>query len=254
LKELRQLRLGVNIDHVATLRQARGGVEPEPVFAAGIAERAGAHGITVHLREDRRHIQDRDLELLREVVTTSLNLEMAAVASIVKIALKVRPDQVTLVPEKRKELTTEGGLAVASQQRRLRSIVRQLQDRKIAVSLFIDPEEKEIAAASAIGADFIELHTGSYAGVNVRRRERELKRLRRGVAQALACGLRVNAGHGLNYHNVSAVAALPGMEELNIGHSIISRAVFVGLGQAVREMVEILERVKLKGGTEVGRR
>ncbi|MFS8866409.1 pyridoxine 5'-phosphate synthase [Synechococcus sp. H55.9] len=231
------LSLGVNIDHIATLRQARRTVEPDPVAAAVIAELAGADGITVHLREDRRHIQDRDVRLLRQTVRTHLNLEMAATDEMVAIALEIKPDYVTLVPERREEITTEGGLDVAGQVARLRDVVGQLQGSGIPVSLFIDPDPVQIAAAAQVGARWVELHTGRYAeAASAARRQVELEHLEKGCQQALQLGLRVNAGHGLTYWNVGPVARIPGMEELNIGHSIISRAVLVGLDRAVREM------------------
>jgi pyridoxine 5-phosphate synthase len=231
------LTLGVNIDHVATIRQARRTVEPDPIAAAVLAELAGAEGITAHLREDRRHMQDRDIRLLRETVRTRLNLEMAATAEMVKIALEVKPDYVTLVPEKREEVTTEGGLDIAGQLDRIKSVVDQLQSAGIPVSLFIDPEPAQIAASAQVKAKFIELHTGRYAEA----REpilvqKELASLATGCELAIAAGLRVNAGHGLTYWNVRPIACLPGMEELNIGHSIISRSVLVGIDRAIREM------------------
>lgn len=229
--------LGVNIDHVATVRQARRTVEPDPIAAAVLAELAGAEGITAHLREDRRHMQDRDIHLLRQTVRTRLNLEMAATDEMVAIALEVKPDYVTLVPERREEVTTEGGLEIAGQRDRLAGVVETLQTAGIPVSLFIDAEAEQIAASAAIGAQFIELHTGRYAeAVGEAAQAKELAALRRGCEQAIAAGLRVNAGHGLTYWNVYPVAQLPGMEELNIGHTIISRAVLVGIERAVREM------------------
>ncbi len=231
------LTLGVNIDHVATIRQARRSVEPDPVAAAVLAELAGADGITAHLREDRRHMQDRDIRLLRETVRTRLNLEMAATAEMVKIALEVQPDYVTLVPERREEVTTEGGLDVAGQLDRLKSVVDQLQSTGIPVSLFIDPEPAQIDAAALTKAQFIELHTGRYAEAREAiKSQQELAILAQGCEQAIATGLRVNAGHGLTYWNVYPIACLPGMEELNIGHTIISRAVLVGIDRAIREM------------------
>jgi pyridoxine 5-phosphate synthase len=231
------LTLGVNIDHVATIRQARKTVEPDPIAAAVLAELAGADGITAHLREDRRHMQDRDIRLLRETVRTRLNLEMAATAEMVQIALEVKPDYVTLVPERREEVTTEGGLDVAGQLDRMRSVVDKLQSAGIPVSLFIDAETAQIDAAAKVNAKFIELHTGRYADAKQpASQERELVNLTNGCEAALAAGLRVNAGHGLTYWNVYPIACLPGMEELNIGHSIISRSVLVGLDRAIREM------------------
>lgn len=233
--------LGVNIDHIATIRQARRTVEPDPVAAAVLAELAGADGITVHLREDRRHIQDRDVRLLRQTVRTHLNLEMAATDEMVAIALDIRPDYITLVPERRQEVTTEGGLDVAGQLDRMKHIVGQLQGAGIPVSLFIDADAPQIDAAVAIQAQFIELHTGSYAeATDEASREKELKLLATGCERAIAAGLRVNAGHGLTYWNVYPVACLPGMEELNIGHTIISRAALVGMERAVREMKQAI--------------
>lgn len=229
--------LGVNIDHIATIRQARRTVEPDPVAAAVLAELAGADGITVHLREDRRHIQDRDVRLLRQTVRTHLNLEMAATDEMVAIALDIKPDYVTLVPEKREEVTTEGGLDVASQVERLAEIVTKLQSAEIPVSLFIDADLDQIRTAAILKAKFIELHTGRYAeSADEATRKKELAVLAKGCQQALAAGIRVNAGHGLTYWNVYPVACLEGMEELNIGHTIISRAALVGMERAVREM------------------
>jgi pyridoxine 5-phosphate synthase len=231
------LTLGVNIDHVATIRQARRTVEPDPIAAAVLAELAGADGITAHLREDRRHMQDRDVRLLRETVRTHLNLEMAATSEMVQIALAIKPDYVTLVPEKREEVTTEGGLDIVGQIDRLNSVVDKLQSASIPVSLFIDPEPAQIAAAAQIKAQFIELHTGRYAEAREPIQvQQELANLATGCEIAIAAGLRVNAGHGLTYWNVRPVACLPGMEELNIGHSIISRSVLVGIDRAIREM------------------
>ncbi len=231
------LSLGVNIDHIATVRQARRTVEPDPVAAAVIAELAGADGITVHLREDRRHIQDRDVRLLRQTLRTHLNLEMAATDEMVAIALEIKPDYVTLVPERREEVTTEGGLNVAGQMSRLSDVVGQLQGSGIPVSLFIDPDPTQIAAAAQVGSQWIELHTGRYAEASSEtKQEVELNHLEEASQQAIDLGLRVNAGHGLTYWNVGPVARIPGMEELNIGHSIVSRAVLVGLDRAVREM------------------
>jgi pyridoxine 5-phosphate synthase len=231
------LTLGVNIDHVATIRQARRAPEPDPIAAAVLAELAGANGITAHLREDRRHIQDRDVRVLRETVSTHLNLEMAATEEMVKIALEIQPDYVTLVPERREEVTTEGGLDIVGQLLRLQSVVDRLQSAEIPVSLFIDPDSDQIKASQASGARFIELHTGTYANaLRETNRQKQLALLAQGCAEAIALGLRVNAGHGLNYQNVYPVASLPGIEELNIGHAIVSRAVLVGMERAVREM------------------
>lgn len=235
--------LGVNIDHVATLRQVRGVDYPDPVHAAVLAELAGADGITIHLREDRRHIQDRDLRLMREIVQTKLNLEMACTPEMVEIATQVKPDQATLVPERREELTTEGGLEVAGQKKLVRRTVRALQKSGIRVSLFIEPSSPQIKAAAAVGAEMIEIHTGSYANAETEEAvARELNRVRKASREALRAGLEVNAGHGLHYRNTAPIAAIPGMGELNIGHSIVARAVLVGLEQAVFEMAEIIRR------------
>jgi pyridoxine 5-phosphate synthase len=234
---VRRLSLGVNIDHVATIRQARRTVEPETVTAAALAELGGADGITVHLREDRRHIQDRDVRLLRETVRTHLNLEMAPTEEMVSIALDLKPDYVTLVPEKREEVTTEGGIDIVSNLDRFCQVVARLEGAGIPVSWFIDADEAQISAARQTQAQFIELHTGKYADApDSKSRDRELALLVQGCDFAINQGLRVNAGHGLTYTNVYPVAAIPGMEELNIGHTIISRAVLVGMERAVREM------------------
>ena len=234
--------LGVNIDHVATIRQARGGVEPDPVWAAAEVELGGAACITVHLREDRRHIQDRDVQLLRQTVQVKLNLEMAVTDAMLDVACRVRPDQATLVPEGRQELTTEGGLAVAAQEEKITAGVKRLQESGIVVSHFIDATPEEIEAAARTGAEAVEFHTGEYANApEGTQRDRQLARVVAGAKQAQQLGLTVHAGHGLNYTNVRPVAAVPGMEELNIGHSIVSRAVFVGLREAVREMVRLIE-------------
>ncbi|MFZ4598548.1 MAG: pyridoxine 5'-phosphate synthase [Terrimicrobiaceae bacterium] len=241
--------LGVNIDHVATVRQARyredltnPNAEPDPVEAALAAERAGALGITAHLREDRRHIQDRDVQRLRESIRTKLNLEMGLCEEIIKFALEIGPEDVCLVPENRREVTTEGGLDCAGQVGPLQPVIEVLQSRKIRVSLFIDPDPEQIDAASRLGADFVELHTGAYANARGEARERELSRLISGATRAVAAGLRVNAGHGLNYTNITPILKLPGLEELNIGHSIVSRALTVGFAEAVREMNELIAR------------
>ncbi|GFO66767.1 pyridoxine 5'-phosphate synthase [Geomonas limicola] len=234
-------RLGVNIDHVATLRQARGGVEPDPVTAAALAEMAGADGITIHLREDRRHIQDRDLKLLRQTVKTRLNLEMAATEEMVTIALAVKPECCTLVPEKRAELTTEGGLDVRIHQEALKPFIERLQAGGIIVSLFIDPDPDQIKAANKTGADYIEIHTGSFAdAVDWKTEQQEIIKIENAVKLAKKLDLGVNAGHGLNYTNVKKIAAIGGIEEFNIGHSIMSRAIFVGLDRAVRDMSELV--------------
>jgi pyridoxine 5-phosphate synthase len=240
------LKLGVNIDHVATVREARyrgrpcG--EPDPVEAARLCEAAGAHGITCHLREDRRHIQDRDVWRLRETVRTRLNLEMANTPEIVDIALRVRPDIVCLVPERREEVTTEGGLDVAGQEAALADTRRRLNDAGIEVSLFIAPDPVQVAAAARVGSQFVELHTGSFAEhyADPAARTREVERLVAAARQAHALGLRVNAGHGLNYENLPALWAVPHLVELNIGHSIVSRAVFTGLERAVRDMLAVM--------------
>lgn len=229
--------LGINIDHVATIRQARRTVEPDPVAAAVLAELGGADGITVHLREDRRHIQDRDVHLLRQTVRSHLNLEMAPTDEMVAIALEVKPDYVTLVPEKREEVTTEGGIDIVANRDRFKAIVEKLQNAAIPVSWFIDAEEAQITAAANTGAKFIELHTGKYAdAIDEESRAKELAALKEGTEFAIWSGLRVNAGHGLTYWNIYPVANIPGMEELNIGHTIVSRAVLVGMERAVREM------------------
>jgi pyridoxine 5-phosphate synthase len=234
-------RLSVNVDHIATIRQARKGIEPEPVAAAVLAELAGAHGIIAHLREDRRHIQDRDVRLLREIVQTRLNLEMAATEEMQRIALDVKPDIITLVPEKREELTTEGGLEVASRTDALKRYIEPLQKRGIVVSLFIDPDEHQIAASRKTGADWVEIHTGGYANAATEKdREREFAKILESAELAASLGLHVGAGHGLNYKNVQRIARIPQVEELNIGHSIISRAALAGMERAVREMVELV--------------
>lgn len=239
-------RLGVNIDHVATLRQARGGREPDPVWAAALAELNGADGITIHLREDRRHIQERDLRLLRETVQVRLNLEMAVDPAIVELALKFLPDQVTLVPERREELTTEGGLDVAGQAARVGEAARRVAGAGIEVALFIDPDPRQVEAAIAMGVAAVELHTGRYADApEGPGRHAELESLRQAGVSLVAAGLGLHAGHGLNYRNVGPVAQLDRMAELNIGHSIVSRAVFVGLGPAVREMKDCIARALL---------
>ena len=234
--------LAVNVDHVATVRQARLTVEPDPVEAAARAEKAGCHGIIVHLREDRRHIQDRDVIRLRASVTTRLNLEMAATREMINIAQKVKPDMACLVPEKRAELTTEGGLDVARKQKSIERAVRELRSAGIIVSLFIDPSRDQVRAASDTGADFVEIHTGRYADATTqRRKESEFKKIITAIECAVAVGLKVNAGHGLNYHNIQRLVPIKEIHEFSIGHSIIARAVLVGIEQAVREMLEILQ-------------
>ncbi|APG27440.1 pyridoxine 5'-phosphate synthase [Syntrophotalea acetylenivorans] len=236
------ITLGVNVDHVATVRQARGIDEPDPVTAAAFAELAGAECITVHLREDRRHIQDRDVEILRRTVKTRLNLEMAATEEMIGIALKVLPDCVTLVPEKREELTTEGGLDVVHLRSTLKEQVATLRQGGMLVSLFIDPDLEQVKASHRVGAQAIELHTGSYCEASDEAsRKAELGKLEMAMKAAKKLGLQVNAGHGLNYVNVRDVVALGGIAELNIGHSIVARAVLVGMERAVREMVALLK-------------
>jgi pyridoxine 5-phosphate synthase len=236
------VRLAVNVDHVATLRQARGGVEPDPVWAAALAELAGAEGIIVHLREDRRHIQDRDLRLLRQTVKTKLNMEMAAIDEMIGIAAEIKPDLCTLVPEKRQELTTEGGLSVARNQAAIGSAVERLQAAGIRVSLFIDPEPDQVKAAREVGAEIVEIHTGRYADAAAGDAQRaEFKRLEAAFTLGREAGLSVSAGHGLNYVNVQPVVALDLVSEFSIGHAIISRAVLVGLEPAVAEMVALVK-------------
>jgi pyridoxine 5-phosphate synthase len=235
--------LSVNIDHVATVRQARLAAEPDPVTAAALAELAGCHGIIVHLREDRRHIQDRDVELLRKTVKTKLNLEMAAIPEIIRFALHIKPDMATLVPEKRRELTTEGGLNVAGQMKSLRATIASLQKKDIMVSLFVDPDPRQIAAARECGADFVEIHTGIYSNARTpREADREFDRILSAVETAGQKGLGINAGHGLDYRNISRLVAIPEIDEFSIGHSIIARAVLVGMERAVREMLELIQR------------
>lgn len=235
-------RLGVNIDHVATVRQARGVTYPDPVTAATIVELAGADGIVCHLREDRRHIQDRDLRLLREVIQTRLNLEMAATEEMVRIALATKPDVVTLVPERREELTTEGGLDVIKFSKSLRKVIERLKKGNIPVSLFIDPKKDQIKASEDVGANAVEIHTGHYCDAKTLAREdEELKKILDAVAEASHRNLRIAAGHGLNYVNVRRIAEIREIEELNIGHSIIARAVLVGLDRAVREMIALIK-------------
>jgi len=234
--------LGVNIDHVATLRQARGTRYPEPIQAALLAEQAGADAITLHLREDRRHIQDRDVEMLTEILQTRMNLEMAATAEMAAIASRFRPHDCCLVPEKRAELTTEGGLDVAGRQSALADYCAELGEAGIRVSLFIDADPRQLDAALAVGAPVVEIHTGHFADArDDRTRKQELERILQAVAHGNQLGLQVNAGHGLDYHNVQTILAIPGIRELNIGHSIICRALFVGLERAVREMKRLLQ-------------
>lgn len=237
--------LGVNIDHVATLRQARGTTYPEPVQAALIAEQAGADGITAHLREDRRHIQDRDIFLLNDMIHSRLNLEMAVTDEMIAIARKVKPAACCLVPEKREELTTEGGLDVASQAERMKAACTELTDANIEVSLFIDPEEKQIDAAVLAGASVIELHTGAYAdAITPQQQKQELQRIQHAARYAHQAGLQVNAGHGLHFHNVEAICYIPEIVELNIGHSIIAQAVFSGLAQTVSDLKAVMRAAR----------
>lgn len=239
--EPKRLLLGVNIDHVATLRQARGTRYPDTVLAAALAEEAGADGITVHLREDRRHIQDRDIYLLRDTLQTRMNFEMAVTDEMIGIACDVKPAHCCLVPEKREELTTEGGLDVIGQLDKIRRAVQTLNEQGIEVSLFIDPDVKQIDAVVEAGAPVIELHTGAYAEAsNAAEQKVELERIRKAAAYAYKRGLIVNAGHGLHYHNVEQIAEIPQLNELNIGHGIVARAVFVGLKEAVREMRQLM--------------
>lgn len=236
------IELGVNIDHVATLREARKGNMPDVIAAAKICELAGAHQITVHLRQDRRHIQDRDVELLSQVLRVRLNLEMAAVDEIAAIAHRIQPHTVCLVPETRQEVTTEGGLDVAGQQGRLAEVVSGMHERGIKVSMFIDPEPEQVEASAAVGADYVELHTGAYANAAALDVLNEVNRLAEAAACALRSGLVFNAGHGLTVENLPAVAAIPGLNEVNIGHSIIARALFFGLDRAVKEILHVLQR------------
>jgi pyridoxine 5-phosphate synthase len=236
-----RLRLGVNIDHAATLRQARGTPYPDLIEAARLCEAAGAKGITIHLREDRRHIQDRDVYALRKTIATRLNLEMANNPDILAVALDVRPDEVCLVPERRQELTTEGGLDVAGQERRLRPTVLKLQEAGIAVSLFIAPDPRQVEAAARLGAPYIELHTGKFCDTRGAIARQELKALCAAARQAHSLGIKVNAGHGINLANVGDILHLPHLDTLNIGHSIICQAVFVGLKPAVRDMLAAMK-------------
>ena len=238
------LRLGVNVDHVATVRQVRLADVPDPVEAALLAEKAGADGITVHLREDRRHIQERDVERLRKLAATKINLEMAVTPAMVAYAERVRPDDACFVPEKRQELTTEGGLDVAAHQTKIQEAVARLQDRGVRVSLFIDPAPAQIEAARATGAHGIEIHTGAYCNASGAARERERQTIAEAASVARRLGLEVHGGHGLDYQNVLPIAAIPEIVELNIGHSIVARAVIVGMVQAVREMKELLNSAR----------
>ncbi len=235
------IELGVNIDHIATVRQARQTTEPDPVWAAALAELGGADGITVHLREDRRHINDRDVRLLRQTVRAKLNLEMSCTEEITQIACEIVPDQATLVPEKRNEITTEGGLDLLASQKKVAEIIVRLKDKGIFVSAFLDPEPVQIEAAKTLGCDAVELHTGSYANAKtVALQRKELCRLTEGGKLISSLGMRLHGGHGLTYHNVLPIALIPNMFELNIGHSIVSRALYVGLQQAVAEMKRLI--------------
>ncbi|MBI2804937.1 MAG: pyridoxine 5'-phosphate synthase [Planctomycetes bacterium] len=235
------IRLGVNIDHVATVRQARRALEPDPVAAAVLATLGGADGITIHLREDRRHINDRDVRLLRQVVTTILNLELSVADEIVAIACEIKPEQATLVPEKREELTTEGGLDIVTHQTAVAAAMKKLHEAGIAVALFIDPDNRQIEIAKILGARAIEIQTARYAEAKTHAaRQIELNALQESTEFARQIGLNVHMGHGLNYENVRAIAQIPGVEELNIGHSIVSRAVLVGMERAVREMKDAI--------------
>lgn len=237
------VRLGFNVDHVATVREARKGNQPDPVAAAVVAEMAGVDGIVCHLREDRRHIKDKDLYLLKEMVKTHLNLEMAGTDEMVKIALEVAPDMVTLVPERREEVTTEGGLDVAGNLVWIENVIKQLHDHNIVASLFIDPDIQQIKAAVRCGADYVELHTGQYANAeDLSAIADEIEKLRSMAMAAAKLGLGVSAGHGLNYHNVRDILDIEQIEELNIGHSIVAKSVMVGVEKAVREMLEIIRK------------
>ena len=234
-------KLGVNIDHVATLREARKVVDyPDPARAAEIAEKAGADGITLHLREDRRHIQDSDVIRMRRTLKTKMNLELAVHPEIVRIALKVRPDEVCIVPEKRQEVTTEGGLDVVSNTQELRKVISEFHKKGVVVSLFVDPDKKQLDASKAVGSDYVEIHTGSYANAAGGKMQKELRKIVEASAYAKSLGLGVNAGHGLNYDNVSDIVKIPEIEVLNIGHSIIARAVFTGLEKAVKDMLKLM--------------
>ena len=236
------IELMVNIDHIATLREARGIYYPDPVYAAGVAEMAGASGIIVHLREDRRHIKDRDVRILRDVVKTKLNLEMAATPEMIKIACDLKPDMITMVPEKRKELTTEGGLDVVKFSEKLKKAIEEVGKKGIKVSLFVDPVEAQIKMAHKIEAHMIEIHTGTYSdAASEKVREREFAKVINAARLGKELGLGVNAGHGLHYHNVKEIAAIREIDELSIGHSIIARAVFVGLDRAIRDMIELMK-------------
>ena len=238
------IRLGVNVDHVATVRQARKVDVPDPLEAALLAEKAGADGITVHLREDRRHIQELDVELMRRRLTTKLNLEMAVTPAMILLAEKLRPNDACFVPEKREELTTEGGLDVLANKQKILEAVKRLQDQGIHVSLFIDPRKNQIETSKAVGAHTVEIHTGTYCNAAGTEREKERNAVAAAASLAHGLGLEVHGGHGLNYENVSPIVTIPEIVELNIGHSIIARAVIVGIEQAVREMKQLLDRAR----------
>jgi pyridoxine 5-phosphate synthase len=243
-----EILLGVNIDHVATLRQARGTRYPDPLQAATLAEEAGADGITLHLREDRRHIQERDVAMLRDMLLTRMNLEMAVTEEMLGMAEKYRPEDCCLVPEKREELTTEGGLDVAGQVDRMKDACARLAEAGVRVSLFIDADPRQVEASAEVGAPVIEIHTGHYAdAVSRRQRADEFRRIEEAVRVALDAGLQINAGHGLNYQNVKPIAAMPDIVELNIGHAIIARAVFTGLREAVGEMKRLMREARASG-------
>ncbi len=237
------IELGVNIDHVATLREARKGKVPDVIAAAKTCEIAGAHQITVHLRQDRRHIQDKDVERLKEVLLVRLNLEMAAVDEIIEIAHRICPNSVCLVPENRQEITTEGGLNVKGQKEWLKKVVEGMHERGIKVSMFVDPDIEQIEASAEIGADSVELHTGAYANAEGEQKEKELRKLYDAGAVAIKLGLNLHAGHGLTVRNLEPVARIPNLKEVNIGHDIIARAVFIGLESAVKEILQILDKV-----------
>jgi pyridoxine 5-phosphate synthase len=239
---MKPLRLSINVDHVATLRQARGGLEPDPVECASICEDHGADGITVHLREDRRHIRDRDVAALRDVVRGCFNLEMALNESVTGVARSILPDQVTLVPEKREELTTEGGLDVLKHREIIRTFIEEFHGYDVKVSLFVEPERDIMEAGRDCGADIVEIHTGTYCNLRDEEREKEKARIFEAAQHARSLGLHVHAGHGLNYENLSPLLDMPGLEEMSIGHSIISRAVITGIGPAVEEMLTVMER------------
>ncbi len=240
------MELSVNVDHVATVREARGGTQPDPVHAAIVAEMAGASGIVCHLREDRRHINDRDVRLLRELVKTRLNMEMAATEEMVRIAREVLPDLVTLVPERRQERTTEGGLNVVEQRHYLRTVIERLHESEIQVSLFVEPVAEQIEVAAEIGADIVELHTGHYANAPTAQAARhELQRLQRAAEFARQLGLRVAAGHGLTYENILPICRIAAIEDVSIGHAIVARAIFVGFERAVRQMLELIRHGSL---------